>query len=149
MEDSKTADALRVVLADTFVMYFRSHAHHWNVKGMYFASLHEFLKKLYEDLFDEVDRTAEQIRSLDEMAPSSLAAIVAPSTINYTDNAVPDAREMIAELVGQNQQLLESLYKAHNAAEEENHDGVLNFIEDRIDKHAKLAWMLRSHLVGE
>lgn len=146
---SETAAALRVVLANTFGMYFRAHVFHWNVTGILFHSMHQYFDGLYKELFDAVDPTAEHIRALDELAPASLAAIVAPGTISYTNSTTPGTpKEMIQELLGHNALLLESLYKAHEAAQKEKHDGVVNFIEDRTDKHAKIAWQLRAHLQG-
>jgi starvation-inducible DNA-binding protein len=144
---SQTATELRVVLANTFAMYSKAHSHHWNVTGILFHALHIFLDDLYNELFDAVDPTAEQIRALDEMAPGSLAALLAPATVSYSDSVIPGTpREMIEQLLSFNNAVLESLYSAHDAAESEQHDGVVNFIEDRIDKHAKIGWKLKAHL---
>jgi len=143
---SDTAEKLRVVLGNTFVMYYHAHQAHWNVTGIQFHALHQFFGELYEELFDAVDPTAEQIRALDEMAPVSLAALVAPATIGIGDHEVQQASVMISELLSQNQLVLQSLYDAHDAALSAEHDGVVNFIEDRIDKHAKIGWKLKAHL---
>lgn len=142
-----TASELRVVLANTFAFYFRAHAFHWNVTGILFYSLHQYFGALYTELFAAVDPTAEQIRALDQLAPASLSELLAPATIEHTDTTPGTPREMITELLENNALVLESLYKAHTAAESENHDGVLNFIEARIDAHAKIAWQLKSHLI--
>jgi len=39
--------ALRVVLANTFVMYFKTHSYHWNVEGVLFSLYHDFFGDLY------------------------------------------------------------------------------------------------------
>lgn len=145
---SQTATELRVVLANTFAFYFRAHVFHWNVTGILFHSLHQYFGSLYESLFAAIDPTAEQIRALDELAPASLTELLAPSTIEHSDATPGTVHEMISELLGHNALVLESLYKAHTAAEAENHDGVVNFIEGRIDAHAKIAWQLKSHLIA-
>jgi starvation-inducible DNA-binding protein len=46
MDELQTA--LKKVLANTFVMYFKTHTYHWNVEGMFFPQLHEFFGNLYE-----------------------------------------------------------------------------------------------------
>ncbi len=144
---SQTATELRVVLANTFAMYSKAHSHHWNVTGILFYALHKFLDDLYNELFDAVDPIAEHIRALDEMAPGSLTALLSPATVPYSDSVIPGtSREMIEQLLTYNHAVLESLYSAHTAAESENHDGVVNFIEDRIDKHSKITWQLKAHL---
>ncbi len=144
---SQTASSLRVVLANLFAFYYRTHSFHWNVTGLLFHSLHQFFGDLYEQLFDAVDPTAEQIRALSELAPASLAELLAPATVDYTTSTTPGTPlEMIAELVTLNEAVLEALYSARTAAESEHHSGVVNFIEDRIDKHAKISWQLIAHL---
>jgi len=55
--------ALKKVLADTFGMYFKAHAYHWNVVGPDFSQYHDFFGKLYEELFGAVDAIAEHIRA--------------------------------------------------------------------------------------
>ena len=68
-------------LADTFVMYMKAHAYHWNVVGSNFPQYHEFLGSLYEELHNAVDPLAEQIRTLDSFAPFSLSRMIELSSI--------------------------------------------------------------------
>ena len=144
---SKTTTSLRAVLGNTFCMYFRAHTFHWNVTGMLFHSMHQYFDGLYNELFLAVDPIAEHIRSLNELAPASIANLVASSDVSYTNAATPGTpKEMIEELLGHNALVLESLYKAHEDASNEKHDGIVNFIEERIDAHAKIGWQLRSHI---
>jgi DNA-binding ferritin-like protein len=53
---------------------------------------------------------------------------------------------MIEELLANNSQLLELLNKNFAIAEQENQQGIANFIAERIDAHQKHGWMLRSFL---
>ena len=53
--------ALKKVLADTFVMYYKAHSYHWNVEGSNFPQYHEFLQNIYEEIFAAVDVIAEHI----------------------------------------------------------------------------------------
>ena len=57
MED--LAAALKVSLANTFVMYFRSHSYHWNVEGHNFSQYHSFLDGLYNELWRSEEHTSE------------------------------------------------------------------------------------------
>jgi DNA-binding ferritin-like protein len=56
---------------------------------------------------------------------------------------------MIEELLANNGQLLELLNKNFAIAEQENQQGIANFIAERIDAHQKHGWMLRSFLKDE
>jgi starvation-inducible DNA-binding protein len=138
-------EELKKVLANTFAFYFKAHAAHWNVEGMLFASLHQFFGTLYEDLHDAVDPIAEHLRALGVFAPVSLGSLLEMSEIDE-DTAVYETREMIARLVAANDLVRASLHRAHAEAEAANEFGVVNFLEDRLDKHDKMAWQLKSHL---
>ena len=58
------AKSLSQVLADTYVLYLKTHAYHWNVTGPLFSSLHTLFEGQYNDLHDAADALAERIRAL-------------------------------------------------------------------------------------
>lgn len=144
----QTAESLRVVLAHTFLLYFKAHSFHWNVQGPLFYPMHQFFGALYIQVFAEVDTTAEQIRALGEMAPGSIRDLLGIlGTANDTNDIIPyNVTTMVGLLIEQNEMVLKSLYAAHDSAAEEQHDGVVNFIEAAIDAHAKIAWQLKAHI---
>ena len=82
MDELQTA--LKKVLANTFVMYFKTHTYHWNVEGMFFPQLHEFFGNLYEELYNAVDPIAEHLRAMDSYTPVSLAELTGLSTVMET-----------------------------------------------------------------
>ena len=61
--------SLSQVLADTYVLYLKSHAYHWNVTGPLFASLHLLFETQYNELHAAADVIAERIRALGRHAP--------------------------------------------------------------------------------
>jgi starvation-inducible DNA-binding protein len=130
---------MRVVLADTFLMYSHAHIFHWNITGPSFFERHAFLNDLYTDLWGAVDGIAEQIRALGEPAPNSLTSIVAPA--NFADMAgFSDWDNIRVTLADENRQVIASLNNAFDAAE--GNEGLRNFLADRLDRHAKWGWML-------
>ena len=68
----KTIKVLNKLLGDTYVLYFKAHTFHWNIKGPHFPSYHLLLEKHYEELFEKVDMIAERIRALDHPTPPNL-----------------------------------------------------------------------------
>lgn len=143
--DELTA-SMRVLLGNTFVMYFKSHSYHWNVEGKNFAQYHEFLGDLYGDLHGAVDTIAEEIRALDQYAPISLEELYSFKTISE-DTARPSYPvQMFGNLLAANNQVIDSLNKVFAVASASNNQGLANFIADRLDKHAKHGWMLRSFM---
>ena len=134
---------LRECLANTFVMYFKAHQFHWNVEGPNFPQYHSFLGDLYEELHGAVDPIAEQIRTLDQYAPTSIAAMLAMSAV-MESLSTAQPREMFASLNTDNDIVLLTLTKAYQKAEELGHLGISNFLQDRLTAHEKHGWMLRT-----
>lgn len=135
--------ALRKALSDSFVLYFKAHAYHWNVEGMNFPQYHDFFGELYEEIHAAIDPMAEQIRTLDAYAPRSLREILNESMIEE-EMLQPDLSMMISTLMAENDKVLASLMYAYKMAEEQTELGVSNFLQDRIQAHQKHAWMLRA-----
>jgi len=140
------ADALKTLLATEYAFSLKAQLFHWNVEGPDFAQLHEFFGNLYEEVYNNsIDKTAEYIRALGDYAPGSYERF-AELTIIKGQIKIPRARLMIEELLANNGQLLELLNTCFATAEQENQQGIANFIAERIDAQQKHGWMLRSFL---
>ena len=140
--------ALNIAVANTFVMYFKTHAYHWNVEGADFVQYHGFLDDLYNELHDAVDPTAERLRVIGQYAPCSLKEILASTTIEeeQEDNVPANPREMFTSLLEANDKVIDSLNKVFELATKNNKQGIANFVADRLDVHAKHGWFLKSLL---
>lgn len=139
-----TAAAAKVVLANTFVMYFKAHSYHWNVEGRTFAQDHDFLGDLYTELHASIDPTAEQIRACTEYAPVSMEDLYSAKTIDEDLVKPQTTEQMFGNLLAANNQVIESLNKLFEVAETANKQGLVDFAAGRLDVHAKHGWMLRS-----
>lgn len=82
-------DGLAKVLADTYMLYQKTHAYHWNVTGPMFSSLHGLFMTQYTELHDAADLIAERIRALGHYAPGSYGKYAKLTAIKDTDD---DAR---------------------------------------------------------
>jgi starvation-inducible DNA-binding protein len=134
---------MKVVLATTFAFYLKAHNFHWNIEGPNFPQYHSFLDDVYNEVWGAVDGVAEHIRTLDAYAPGSLSRFSQLSVVDDQLN-IPNAKAMLAELASDNEKLIAELQKAFRLAEAAGKDGVSNFLQDRIDSHAKHGWMLRA-----
>ena len=139
-------EALKVALANTFVMYFQAHSYHWNVEGAGFPQYHSFFGSLYDELFGAIDPIAEHIRALGEYAPISIMDVLEVGTVAEDDEKPSSIKEMLANLAEANERVIESLNIAFEAAESEKNQGIMNFLADRLDIHAKHGWQLKSSL---
>mgnify|MGYP003339250764 CR=1 FL=1 len=140
--------ALHIALANTFVMYFKSHSYHWNVEGADFAQYHGFLDDLYNELHDAVDPLSERIRVIGQYSPHSLKDLLDSATIEEDSDKPSSPREMFTNLQEANNKVVDSLNKVFDLATKEKKQGIANFIADRLDVHAKHGWFLKSLLKG-
>lgn len=140
---SNLGDSLRVVLADTFALYLKTHNYHWNVEGKDFYEFHIFFELLYNEIWLATDAVAEHIRALDEYAPGSLGRF---SELTNIDDAttIPAATVMVRHLLADNDKVIASLKTAYQDAEDAGEIGISNFLQDRTDIHKKHGWMLRA-----
>ncbi len=142
MDELKTA--VKIVMANTYAMYFKAHGFHWNVEGKDFSQFHDFFSGIYEELFAAVDTIAEELRALDEYAPYNMTEIAKITTVTESSIYGVDVGKMLADLMSANGAVIEALNSAHRLAEAENNRGLVNLIEERLDVHAKHGWMIRA-----
>lgn len=139
------ADNLKKLLASSYAFTIKAQYFHWNVEGPNFSEYHEFFGKLYEEVYGSIDATAEYIRTLDSYAPGSFDRFKELSIIPE-QTLVPRAELMFAELLSDNNLMLDLLRESFRVAGEENEFGIENFLAERIDAHGKHGWMLKSFI---
>lgn len=143
---TELVDQMKVVQATVFSLYLKAHNYHWNVTGPNFSEYHSFFGDYYEALWGSVDHIAEHTRTLDAYVPGSLSRFAELTKIE-DETAIIAAEQMFRNLYADNETAIAEYNKAHELASAENRYGLINFIEDRLDWHAKMHWMLRSFIV--
>jgi starvation-inducible DNA-binding protein len=142
MDELKTA--IKVLLANATVMYYKTHQFHWNVEGIEFTQYHTFFEEIYTDVYNSVDPTAELLRKLDEYAPVSIDELYKYKTLEEETTRVILLSDILASLIKANDEVLASLNKVFTIANANKQQGICNFIADRIDTHQKHGWFLRA-----
>ena len=140
-------EQMKVLLASTFSFYLKAHNYHWNVEGPNFAQYHAFLGDIYADAWGAVDLIAEHVRTLKAYAPGSYERFKQLSIISDELN-IPPALSMLTKLEADNNKLIDQLKKTRDIADKLGKNGIVNFLEDRMDIHEKHGWMLRSFVKG-
>jgi starvation-inducible DNA-binding protein len=138
-------DDLKTLLGTTYVLFTKAAGFHWNLEGSDFPQYHEFLGNLYGDIYESVDKIAEYIRTLDSYSPGSLARMMELSILEE-QSKIPRAELMFVELLNDINKYIEFLNTCFASAEEENKQGIANFIAERLDAMNKHAWMIKSIL---
>jgi starvation-inducible DNA-binding protein len=139
------AAGLSRLLADSYVLFLKTHNYHWNVTGPMFNSLHMMFEQQYTELFTAVDEIAERIRSLGELAPGSFKRFNQLSQIQEEQDT-PDADTMIRNLIAGQEAVVKTAREVVKIADAANDEPTLDLLTQRMQVHEKTAWMLRSLL---
>lgn len=137
--------ALHIVLADTYTLYLKTQNYHWNVEGERFKSLHELFELQYTELAAAVDEIAERIRALGEKVDGTYEGFAKLRTLDEAKMDISDV-EMVQDLFESNKQVVASLQKAREVAEDADDQVTVDMAIGRTAVHEKAAWMLRSSL---
>ncbi len=133
------------LLADTYVLYLKTHSFHWNVEGPMFHTLHQMFMEQYTETWNATDLIAERIRSLGEYAPGTYREYARLTRIKETEG-VPRAEEMVRLLIEGQEAVVRTAREALSMADEANDQPTLDLLTQRMQVHEKNAWMLRSLL---
>jgi starvation-inducible DNA-binding protein len=144
----RVAGALSNVLADTFILYLKTHNFHWNVTGPMFGTLHQMFEEQYNELWLAVDAIAERIRSLGFIAPGSYGEFTRLTYLHEAPAAM-NATEMIAELLRDHETIARTARSALAVARTALDAPTEDLLTQRLAAHEKAAWMLRSLLAEE
>jgi starvation-inducible DNA-binding protein len=144
---SAVIQILNTLLADEYLLYTKTRNYHWNVVGMSFNDLHRFFEAQYTELDDVVDDVAERGRVLGGHAPGTLTEFSKHARLAERPGVYPDAREMVADLLADHEALIRQLRTDLETVAERHRDaGTSDFLTGLMERHEKMAWMLRSFL---
>jgi starvation-inducible DNA-binding protein len=139
------AGGLSRLLADTYLLYLKTHNFHWNVEGPMFQTLHQMFMDQYTESWNAIDPIAERIRALGHYAPGTYKQYVKLAAVKETDG-VPKAEQMVRDLISGQETVARTARSVLPLADQANDQPTLDLLTQRLDIHEKNAWMLRSLL---
>jgi starvation-inducible DNA-binding protein len=134
--------ALNLLLADVFALYLKTKNFHWHVSGVHFRDIHLLLDEQASQIFEMTDPIAERIRKIGGRALHSTGQIARTQRIKDNDADFVTPQDMLAELAGDNLQLLRSLREAHGLCGEFRDCGTSSLIETWVDETERRNWFL-------
>jgi starvation-inducible DNA-binding protein len=140
------AEGLSHLLADTYMLYVKTHNFHWNVTGPMFQTLHTMFETQYGELALAVDEIAERIRALGSYAPGSFTQFTKLAKVKEAPDAHMRAKDMILTLVQDHETLARTAREVYPHAEKADDEATADLATERIRTHEKTAWMLRALL---
>jgi starvation-inducible DNA-binding protein len=139
------AKGLSRLLADTYVVYLKTHNFHWNVEGPMFQTLHQMFMEQYTETWNAIDLVAERIRSLGHYAPGTYKEYLELARVKETPGQ-PRAEQMVKLLIEGQEAIVRTAREVLPIAEKADDQPTLDLLTQRMQVHEKNAWMLRSLL---
>ena len=140
---SQMVDVLNDVLTNTYALYFKTHAYHWNVEGVHFDSLHKLFEDQYTEMWEAIDEIAERIRALGAYAPMNTVEILSDAKIQSATKPI-NAIDMVKDLAKGHEELSKILANGIEKASEVGDEVSADMMIARQTLHDKTAWMLNA-----
>jgi starvation-inducible DNA-binding protein len=142
----EVATLLNTLLADEFVLYTKTRNAHWNIQGKSFLEMHKLFEEQYHALEDIIDDVAERIRTLGHYAVATLRDYLKLTHLTEDDDySTQDSA--VKTLLLANEVIIRIIRNEITPIAEKYKDlGTADFVTGLIEKHEKMAWMLRSYL---
>jgi len=138
-------EILNRLLSDEYVLLTKTRNYHWNVTGPQFNDLHTFFESQYDALNEVVDEVAERARQLGGRAFGTLAEFAKAARLTEQPEGAPAARDMLASLLADHETVIRSLRGDIGPVADRYKDvGTSDFLTGLLEKHEKMAWMLRA-----
>ncbi len=134
--------SLQQVLIDTYALYLKTQNYHWNVRGPWFHSLHIMFQEHYEELAIAVDEIAERLRQLEVYVSATLVSFGNKTNVKEEDQDTSTS-EKLASLIRSHEVVKSSISVAMEHAQEQQDEGTVDMLIQRLKAHDKALWMLR------
>jgi starvation-inducible DNA-binding protein len=134
--------ALSTMLADMFALYVKTKNFHWHVSGPHFRDYHLLLDEQADQIFATTDPIAERVRKIGGTTLRSIGQIGKMQRILDNDADYVTPLDMLAELRGDNLQLVKGLRETHELCEKYNDVATASLIEVWIDEAERRTWFL-------
>lgn len=141
----RIADAIVVTLAETYLLSAKTRAFFWNVSGPFAGALRPMFEAQHRDMEQSIDDMAVRLRFFGQPAPSAFMQLAQLSSVREEAD-VPDWRDMVSQLVQDQDVVVQAAKKVYAAAELSNDTATLDLMARRISRHERNAWELRSLL---
>ena len=135
--------ALKKVMANYQVHYFKLRNFHWNIEGPDFFELHEEFEKDYNRIKLNIDDIAERVRVFGIKPNLNMKEVLTLADVNEVKKELT-AMDMVREVLKDYELIHESLLSALNASLETGDSATELLINELIRDLEKRNWMYTS-----
>ena len=140
------ADALNILLADSFALYLKTKNYHWHVSGPHFRDYHLMLDEQAAAILATTDLIAERVRKNGQRTLTSIGAIARTQTVADDDAEGVAADAMLEALRQDNLALADRLKAIKPLCEAARDNATDGLIDDWTDQAEGRAWFLAETL---
>lgn len=134
---------LNVYLADLAVLNIKFHNLHWNVTGINFKAVHEYLEVLYDSFAEKFDEVAEYQKMKNVYPKASIKDYLEITSVKEIESKDYKGKEAIEIALDSLKELKD---KAVKIAEDSDDFLLSNMMEDHATEYAKEIWFMESML---
>lgn len=140
----KVSIKLNELLANEYVLYTKLRNFHWNVVGPQFQEYHKFFEETYNEVEENIDDTAERVRTLNQRPLSSMKEFLEHTTLKENLKENMSSSDMLNELVEDYEHLISKFNESIVFMQEIEDVGTEDFLTGMLQEYEKKLWMIRS-----
>ena len=133
-------------LANINVNYVKLHNLHWNVLGLQFKPVHEYLEGLYDSMHEVFDEVAELLKMNGEYPLASLKDFLAVSEISELESKDYSVKESLEIALRDIKLLKANAVELRKLAAEDDFYPLQVMMEDHLANYNKVVWFIESML---
>ena len=133
-------------LANVAINYGKLHNLHWNVIGLQFKPVHEYLESLYDSMHEVLDEVEELLKMNGEYPLASFKEYLKVSEIVELESKDYSVKEALEIALADIKVLRDNALELRRLASDEDFYPLQVMMEDHLANYNKVVWFLESML---
>lgn len=142
----KNAKSVNQYLADLALWNIKLHNLHFNVEGIPFKAIHEFLEEIYDEAFEYYDAVAELMKQQEELPVVTVKEYLKIASLKEIESKPYAVKETLEILLGDLELMRDEALKIREEADKEDNFLLANMMEDHVEFYELKIWFTRAFL---
>ncbi|MFI3258082.1 MAG: DNA starvation/stationary phase protection protein [Spirochaetales bacterium] len=137
-------ESLNKYLANAGVMYIKLHNLHWNVVGLNFKAVHEYLETLYDGFADVLDEIAEAIKMQGGYPLASMKDYLGATGISEIESKEYTVKDTLTTVYADIKLMTQQAEAIRKEAGDDDNYPITTMLESHLENFNKTLWFLDS-----
>lgn len=142
--NNELAVALNGYLANLNVAYVKLHNLHWNVVGMNFKAIHEYLESLYDGLAESVDSVAELVKMGGGIPAASMKEYLELADVKELPSVERPGADVLSLVLADFELMRGQAERIRDLADGAGSYAVVDAMEGDLGHYNKAIWFIRA-----